>query len=431
MYIPRELEKELQKYLSVREIIAVTGARQCGKTTLILNLLKHLEGKKRIKSVSFDDVKVLSLFENDMDSFCELYVQEYDLLFIDEVQYAKEGGKKLKYLFDRFPIKIIISGSSSSELSVQSLKYLVGRIFIFTLYPFSFKEFLLARNPRLVPLYEKAGYGKEITEELNGHVSEFILFGGYPRVVLAKSREEKITVLKNIFNTYLLREIKEVLGLREDFRLLKLIKSLSLQIGNLVNYNELSALSEFSYSEVKRYLHILEKTSICSLLSPFQSNKRTELIKNPKVYFYDLGFRNMVMDNFSVERMDLGAMHENLIFSELVKCQFAPKYWRTKSKAEVDFVLEKEGEVIPIEVKINLSGMNLTRSFQSFLERYHPVIGLITSSSFEDQRTIAGSHIHFLPHVKLLPFLNKHFGNPRLRRVSRKSKTARIMNNST
>ncbi len=406
MYIPRDLEKEINKYLPTKEIIAVAGARQCGKTTLILNLLKQLENKKRIKTLGFDDIKTLALFENDLDSFCQLYVKDYDLLFIDEVQYAKESGKKLKYIYDNFPIKIIISGSSSSELSLQSLKYLVGRIFIFTLYPFSFKEFLLARNPRLVPLYEKAKYGKEITAELNHLLEEFILFGGYPRVVLAKSPEEKITVLRNIINTYLLREIKEVLSLKEDFKLLKLIKALSLQIGNLANYNELSALSEFSYPDVKGFLNILEKTFICSLMPPFQSNKRTELVKNPKVYFYDLGFRNMVIDNFSVERADLGAMHENFIFSELVKNNFFPKYWRTKSKAEVDFVLERGKEVIPIEIKINLSETSLTRSFRSFLEKYHSPLGFITSSAFESELKAIQSKIHFIPSLKLLPRLN-------------------------
>ncbi len=409
MYIHRDLEKEIQKYLSVKEIIAVVGARQCGKTTLILNLLKQLEGKKSIKVISFDNIHSLSLFENDLDSFCQLYVKGYDVLFIDEVQYAKESGRKLKYIYDNFSIKIIISGSSSSELSVHSLKYLVGRIFIFTLYPFSFKEFLQVRNPRLVSLYEKAKYGKEINTELNRHLGEFILFGGYPRAVLAKSREEKITVLRNIMSTYFLREIKEILNLKEDFKLLKLIKSLSLQIGNLINYNELSALSEFSYADVKSYLNILEKTFICSLMPPFQSNKRTELVKNPKVYFYDLGFRNMVIDNFSLERADMGGMYENFIFSELVKKNFSPKYWRTKSKAEVDFILEKGREVVPIEVKVNLSGTNLTRSFQSFLEKYHPQVGFISSSYFEDKLTVARSKVHFIPHLKLLHCLNAYW----------------------
>ena len=373
-----------------------------------MNLLHHLESKKRVKALSFDDVKTLSLFENDLDSFCQLYVKDYDILFLDEVQYAKESGKKLKHIYDTFPIKIIISGSSSSELSIQSLKYLVGRIFIFNLYPFSFKEFLLARNPHLVPLYEKATYGEEITAELNTQLGEFILFGGYPRVVLAKTHEEKITVLKNIMNTYLLREIKEVLGLKEDFKLLKLMKALSLQIGNLVNYTELSQLSEFSYPDVKNYLNILEKTFICSLLCPFQSNKRTELVKNPKMYFYDFGFRNIVIDNFSVERADIGGMHENFVFSELVKNNLAPKYWRTKSKAEVDFVLEKGKEVIPIDVKSSLSETNLTRSFQSFLEKYSPKTGFITSSQFEERRKVAHGTIQFVPHVKLLPRLKAY-----------------------
>ncbi len=212
-------------------------------------------------------------------------------------------------------------------------------------------------------------------------------------------------------NTYFLREIKEVLGLKEDFRLLKLIKALSLQIGNLVNYTELSSLSEFSYSDVKSYLNILEKTFSCSLISPFQSNKRTELGKNPKVYFFDLGFRNTIIDNFSHERADIGVMYENFIFSELVKHNFSPKYWRTKSKAEVDFVLEKDQKTVPIEVKSTLSAKNLTRSFQSFLEKYRPPVGFISSSYFEDEVKLGSTNIQFVPHVKLLSKLSKFWKN--------------------
>lgn len=399
VYIKRDIEEEISKYFKTKEIIAVIGARQCGKTTLVNNLLDSINKKgKKINRISFDDVKLLQLFEGDIDSFANLHVKEYDILFIDEVQYSKDSGKKLKYLYDNFDIKIFISGSSASELSIQSLKYLTGRIFLFTLYPFSFKEFLRARNKKLVLLYEKGKYGKEMISELNKYLREFNLYGGYPRAVLAKTIDEKKKVLEGIYSTYLLKEIREILDLSEDYRLVKLMKALSLQIGNIINYHELSTITGFPYKDLIRYLNILEKTFVCKMVKPYYTNKRTELVKSPKIYFYDLGFRNICIDNFSSERADLGSIYENFIYAEMIKHNIFPKYWHTKSGAEVDFVIEKKNKLIPIEIKSLLKEAKQTRSFSSFLEKYNPNKGYIGSLNFEWRK----GNIKFLPLVKLI-----------------------------
>ncbi len=349
--------------------------------------------------VTFEDVRHLSLFENDINSFAELHVADYDFLFIDEIQYAKESGRKLKYLYDTCKTKIIISGSSSPDMSIESLRFLVGRIFLIRLLPFSFHEFLMAKDPRLAKVYAKSAYGKEVLAELNDYLQEFMLYGGYPRVVLSKTRAEKETVLRNIFNTFLLREIKELLGLSDNDRLLSLLKSLSLQIGNLVNYNELSSLTGFSFRGIKRQIKILEETYICERVPSFHTNKRTELIKAPKLYFYDSGFRNVCINNFSTERTDLGALYENLIFSELVKKGVSLKFWRTKSGAEVDFVIEEKK--IPIEVKSELTRPLMTRSFQSFVQKYEPRRGYVVSLDYEHFRKLSKCLVEFLPFVKL------------------------------
>lgn len=408
VYIRRDLEDTVYKYIGSKEIIAIVGPRQCGKTTLINNILSSLKEKgKKISSVSFDDVKTLRLFEDDIDSFTDLHIKGFDFLFIDEVQYSKDSGKKLKYLYDNFNIKIFISGSSAAEISIQSLKYLVGRIFTFVLLPFSFREFLSAKDPALMRLYAKGEYKSEIVSRLNKHLKEYILYGGYPRVVLAGSPEEKITILKNIFNTYLLREIKDILGLSEDHKLTSLLKALSLQIGNLINYSELSGITGFSYGDLKKYANILEKTYISSFVRPFQTNKRIELVKNPKVYFFDLGFRNICIDNFSEERTDKGAIYENFIFCELIKMDEKPKYWRTKSGAEVDFILERSGKPLPLEIKTTLAEDSLTKSFNSFVEKYSPNKGYIVSLEHEGTRRIGNSAIIYLPFVKILQLRKK------------------------
>ncbi len=151
MYISRILEKEIRKCLNKREIIAVIGARQSGKTTLLRHFYENL---KNAVFLDFEDRQTLELFSEDINSFIELYVKKHDYVFIDEFQYAKEGGKNLKYIYDNSKAKIIISGSSASELSIQSIKFLVGRIFVFTLYPFSFEEFLNYKNPRLCGIWQ-------------------------------------------------------------------------------------------------------------------------------------------------------------------------------------------------------------------------------------------------------------------------------------
>ena len=380
MYINRNLERELNKYIDRREIIAVVGPRQCGKTTLLKYIFKDL---KNAKFLDFEDRETLELFNEDIKSFIDLYVKPYNYLFIDEFQYAKEGGKNLKYIYDSQKTKIIISGSSVSSLSIQSIKYLVGRIFAFNLYPFSFEEYLNFKEPKLYNVYAKRELSKPIISKITPYFEEFCVYGGYPRVVLAKDREEKETVLRNIYNTYFLKEIREILNLLEDHKLSKLINALAFQIGNIISYNELSDLTGFNYNDLLKYMNILEKTFVTVRSQPFYTNKRTELVKAPKIFFVDNGFRNIVAKNFQPikNRQDKGALYENFIASELTKKGIGVKYWRTKSKAEIDFVIEDRGNLVPVEIKSSLKKTKVTKSFHSFVEKYNPKKGLIFSET--------------------------------------------------
>ena len=165
-YIKRGLEKEILPYLDSPEIIAIIGSRQCGKTTLVQHITKELKGKT-VNFLDFEDRDELNLFINDIKAFIKLHVEGKDYLIIDEFQYAIDGGKQLKYIYDSCQIKIIITGSSATELSIQSIRHLVGRIFVFVLYPFSFDEFLSFRNPALSqlaeekPAFEFSGHSKD------------------------------------------------------------------------------------------------------------------------------------------------------------------------------------------------------------------------------------------------------------------------------
>src|SRR3989338_10472797 len=385
MYISRILEKTLKRYINKKEIIAVVGPRQCGKTTLLKHIFKDL---KNAHFLDFEDRETLELFNEDIKSFIDLYVKPYSYLFIDEFQYAQEGGKNLKFIYDSCKTKIVISGSSASSLSIQSIKYLVGRIFVFNLYPFSFEEYLSHKEPKLYSIYAKRELSKPIIGRIAPYFNEFCIYGGYPRVVLAKEREEKETVLRNIYNTYFLKEVKEILNLPDDYKLSKLINALAFQIGSIISYNELSDLTGFNYSELLKYINILEKTFVTIRSQPFFTNKRTELVKAPKIFFLDNGFRNIVAKNFQPikNRQDKGALYENFIASELAKKGLSVKYWRTKSKAEMDFVIEENGKIIPVEVKSDLRKAKLTKSFHSFVEKYNPKKGLIFSETLFSQK---------------------------------------------
>lgn len=399
-YIPRLLESEIAAVVKSPEIIGIIGPRQCGKTTLMYHVAGQLDSSK-ISIIDFEDRDELNLFVHDIKAFAALHVQGQEYVFIDEFQYAPDGGKNLKYIYDNYPAKLFITGSSATELSVQSIQYLVGRIFIFNLYPFSFREFLNYSEPKLSQLLtETSELGPEIIKRINSYYVDFLIFGGYPRVLLSSSNKEKETVIKNIYNTYLLREINQILNYRDEFKLTRLINALALQVGSSVNYNELSTVTGFKYKELLEALDILEKTFVIVRSTPFYKNKRLELVKSPKFYFIDTGFRNMALKNFlpPPTRTDLGALNENFIATELVKKGYPLRYWRTKSKAEVDFIIEKQEEVIPIEVKTTLNKPSVSRSFRSFLEKYSPSRGFIASNQLYDEIRINGIIVSMVPH---------------------------------
>ncbi len=383
-YIKRNLEQTITQHLATPELIAILGPRQSGKTTLMRHIFETLENALFL---SFEDRKLLELFVEDEKSFAELYAKNKRYLFIDEFQYAKDGGQKLKYIYDHYPgTKILISVSSAPGLTIHGIKYLVGRIFVFNLYPLSFEEFLGYKNEALFGVFVekkeaikahlfKKGQFPEISAALlnmlNEVYDEYLIYGGYPRVAISNTDEEKKTVLKNIYSTYFLREIKDVLGLTTDFSLSKLIKALSLQLGGLISYNSLGEVSGFNHKELLAHLNILEKTFICKRVPPFFTNKRTEIIKVPKMYFFDSGFRNTIIDDFRAydTRQDIGQLNENFIFTQLTYAGEEVKFWRSKSKAEVDFILDKKG-LTAIESKSG--GRSETKSLKSFREKYHP-----------------------------------------------------------
>jgi len=403
MYIKRDLEDNIKHYLDFKEMIAVIGPRQAGKTTLVNKCLDDLQNKK-INRISFEDLDILKKFETDIKAFIIEFIEGYEIVFIDEVQYAKSSGKNLKYIYDTIKkVKIIISGSSATELSLNSIKYLVGRVFVFELYTLSFNEYLQFKNKKLFKIYQKGHLSDIYLEEINKVLKDYLCFGGYPRIALMNKKEDKKIVLKNIYNTYLLKEIKEILEYRDTHLLDTLIRNLAVQMGGMVNYNDLSARTGIPYKKLKEQLAILEKTFICSFALNYHTNKKIELSKSPKIYFFDIGLRNFILDNFSINME--GNILENFIYIQMLIAGIHPKFWRTRTKAEVDFILEKQGKAIPIEIKTKILRNTVSKAMRSFIKRYKPDQAFFVSLDYVNKTDIDTTEVRFLTFMDFLLFI--------------------------
>ncbi|PIP28369.1 MAG: hypothetical protein COX29_01545 [Candidatus Moranbacteria bacterium CG23_combo_of_CG06-09_8_20_14_all_35_22] len=424
----RFLLDDLKKWIDRREIYAIKGPRQAGKTTLLKMLENWLvvEKKvdpKKIVSITFEDEKLLEKFARDPKTYVKSFVGLDDsrwYFFIDEFQYLEKGGRILKLLYDLYPnIKFIITGSSSLELTNKTAKFLVGRVFFFNLWPVTWAEFLKIRSVQLYNVYKekneevrkfiKSGQKLKIAtddifqEDFRKLFEEYALWGGYPAVIATSNLETKRIILKNIYNTYITEDITELLKIADHSLFKRLVAVLAAQNGNLLNYNNLATDIQSYFKEIKHYLSILEQTYIISLLTPYSTNRISELKKSPKIYFINTGLRNYILDNFNSldSRSDAGVLVENTAFSFL---KFdAPDnrricFWRTLAGAEVDFVLADEKNIVPIEVKYsNFKFAQVSRSFRSFLEKYPSNSALILTKGFIGETEIGRSNIKFIP----------------------------------
>lgn len=384
-YIEREIEKEIFEFLEDQEIIIIRGPRQSGKSTLLKKIGNVLQEKYKEESVFLidleDELEQLK-FEKNPKEYVEFYLREKNKTFLifDEIQYVKKAGKILKFLFDKYPqIKFIVSGSSSLDINKLG-EYLVGRAVFFELYPFSYEEFLKAKDDRLYLEYKTHKFNiktpKKVEslfiDRLNNYLKQYLIFGGYPRIVLEKNPEKKKILLKNLFSTYIEKDIIKLYGIKYKEKIITLLKYLSATTGNLLNYNDISQVTGAHFQEIKELISILESTYILKRIFPFHKNLVSELKKNPKVYFLDLGFRHILLDQFEFSQEEWGRILENYGF--LVFKKYPLSFWRTTAKAEVDFIIKDKN--IPLEIKTT---PKITRSFLSFIKSYHPKVGVLAS----------------------------------------------------
>lgn len=389
-YLPRKIEIFLGKWIERDEVILIKGPRQSGKTTF----LKHLQEKYGGTYISLEFEDQAQTLIKDPLLFGKRYVEK-KFLYIDEAQYVKDIGKYIKIIHDHYKgkLKILVTGSGSFEVKENLGRYLVGRAVYFELLPLSFEEFLLWKNRGLLEIFSEysekfwkfltsgGSIQKEILfeKEFLKYWEEFLIYGGFPAVVKEEDKETKVFLLKNLIQTYLERDIFFFLNVRELEKFRNFLKSLSFLSGSLLELSNLAKELKLDYKTAVNYLNLLIQTYIVDLISPYHKNLLTELKKIKKLYFLDTGLRNAFLNNFSSfdSRTDRGELLENYVFSEFRKSGLEIKFWRTASKAEIDFVIFLNKNLIPVEVKLT---PEIKKSLLSFLKTYCPdkaiIIGL-------------------------------------------------------
>lgn len=378
MIYKRKIVDEILKFIDLEEIIVLHGARQVGKTHILLWLEGFLRNKKEdIYYIDLEDSRYKRILDSGVDEFIDHLREEghapqanrKTFVFIDEIQYLANPSEFLKLAADHHKnIKLIVSGSSSFEIKSKFKDSLVGRTVNFEIYNLSFEEYLMFRSYHYDPSL-KASEKKQA--ELKLMYKEYVLFGGYPKVALIDQIELKEKRLQQIIDTYVKKDVKELANIDNIESFNKLLEILASQSGQMVNIKELSNTCNLSAQTIEKYLFILEQTYIIKLVRPYHKNIRSEITKTPKVFFYDSGLMQMLWLK-GLQKEIIGNVFETSFFGELVKKYGRDSiyYWRTKDKKEIDFILKDKKAIIPVEVKINFNKASLS-AIKYFAEKYN------------------------------------------------------------
>ena len=393
MSIVRDVTLQAAKQLQNDDILLFIGCRQAGKTTILKQLKTLLEKEQEtVCFLNLEDPDYLGLLNQSPKNIFKIFTMDLKkkvFLFVDEIQYLEDPSNFLKYLYDEYKgkIKLLVSGSSAFYLDKKFKDSLAGRKRIYFVPTLSFHEFLRFKGENTLAGKDLRRLSLSENEKASLHYREYLIYGGYPKVVLA-GREEKEDHLREIAYAYIKKDIHEA-HIRQEGLFYKLFKILAAQTGSLVNASELAATLGVSKTAVDHYLSIMQKSFHIHLVKPFFNNIRKELTKMPKAYFLDLGLRNFFAGDFRgfSQRQDRGLLLENAVFRQLSERYELDeiKFWRTIQQHEIDFVV---GEREAFEVKTD-PGKIKAKSYQPFIENYPDIpLSLV---SLEAQQELSGA----------------------------------------
>lgn len=378
---PRKAQKKLLDEATSRKVSILLGARQVGKTTLLKALFEQLSKDSPALFLDLDiysNYEKVSSFENlvntlRLNGWTE--DQKRYCVFLDEFQRYPGMALILKNAYDHLHnLKIFASGSSSLRIKDEVQESLAGRKLITIIHPLDFEEFLWfkQRDANLI-LNVRSLKGKglaKVTSSLFSDMQEFIVFGGYPEVVLSTNKKQ---VLDSIFDLFIKKDLIEYLKIEKVPAVKQLIEFLAINNSQKIKYDEAGQACSLSFKEIKAFISILRESYLIEEVRPFFKNRNTELVKIPKIYFLDNGVRNYFINNFNAPRMrdDAGYLFEGYLASELTKKGYELRYWQDKNKHEVDFILKQGERIKAIEVKFkkNLKGNDLL-GLKTFISLY-------------------------------------------------------------
>ncbi len=358
---------EIERYLPTDDIIVLHGARQVGKTSIMMVLQRDLTAKgESVIYLDLEDSRLVAILDRGVDEFLRYLQEEGGLpispdqqqagkrlfVLIDEIQYLENPSSFMKLIVDHHPyLKLIVSGSSSFEMKSKFRNSLVGRTVGFEISPLSFREMLTFRG---VPFSPAQTYTDKKILELQALFVEYALYGGYPKIVLTPQVDMKERYLQQIIDTYVRKDIRDLAEIRDITKFNRLLEVLASQSGGLLNIGELSNTCDLARQTVERYLFLLEQTYIIRLVRPFSRNLRAEITKLPKVFFCDTGLMQVLWLK-RLPREVVGAVFETSIYAELLKLFGASVvgYWRTADKREVDFVVRLPEWTLLVEAKLS------------------------------------------------------------------------------
>jgi predicted AAA+ superfamily ATPase len=415
--IKRGLFKKILLHLNKPEMTIITGARQVGKTVLLDEIKGWLTKGKNENDVIFFNLDLTKDWEffQDQTAFIQ-FIKEKSLhrkiyVLVDEAQKTPDCARFFKGVYDSgLQAKFILTGSASFELKSKLQESLAGRKKVFNLLPFSFNEYLAAK---MIKIDDFTNISNLSRRKLIGFYKDYLIWGGYPKVVLAQTNEERIDILEEIYSSYIEKDIIGLFEIKNRLGFSRLVKLLAGQTGQLVNIAELSNNLNLDRQTIERHLNALEKTFIIKPLIPFFRNPRQEVIKQNKIYFTDTGLRNFALENFEKidSRIDGGLILENEVAKELnnnLKTFEKIRFWRTKQGAEVDFIVIFQDKIIPLEVKLNLRKPTLSRSLQSFIQKFNPAFGFMVNLALSNKKILINKTTIYVIHpFEITYYLNK------------------------
>jgi predicted AAA+ superfamily ATPase len=386
MIIQRHLAPRIRERLFRGKIIILTGARQVGKTTLARTLAQSLEAEQGIRWQLWncDEPDIRAALTSATSTTLRALMGTSTLILIDEAQRVEGIGITLKLMVDMFPhVQVIATGSSALELTQRTAEPLTGRKFVYHLFPISYLEvsdhFGMIEAQRLLPA--------------------MLRYGLYPDCLANMNEESTLIedILRNLYESYATKDVLMYQDIRRPDIIEKLLQALAWQIGGQVSFNELSRTIGVSKDTIARYIQILEQTDIIRRLPSFARNLRTELSTTQKIYFCDVGMRNMsirALQSLAL-RNDTGALWENFVIMEHIKCnvyQGSPRgqfFWRTAQKQEIDFIETTDTAIYALECKWNPSAK--TKFPQTFLAGYpSAILSVCSPATIEEQLRAKG-----------------------------------------